>query len=313
MTTPADVRPYGAATGRLVLPADDRSLGALDPTWVTGLLADAGFLLFRGFDTDLEQFTSFVKAHSGRITLDPARSFHGGEVAQKVDAGTGAVGLHLENGNSPFGPDLTWFLCEKAAATGSQTTVCDGYRVWDAASDTARTVFGTKDIMYSRRVEEPKWKAFVCHQTDGRKDPDEITFADMQELVGSKVSTILRLNDDGSIHYAYRTGAARPTLFGNRLAWANSVFGPSYNYEAPCITFADGTEIPDTLLAEFRRLTAEVTEELDWQDGDLALIDNTRVMHGRREILDTDRTIYNAQSYLDPALLTAARSRRARA
>ncbi|GAU69232.1 AMP-dependent synthetase and ligase [Streptomyces sp. NBRC 110611] len=311
MTAHADVLPYGAATGRLVLPADDRSLGALDPAWVTGLLADAGFLLFRGFRTGLAEFTAFVKAHSGRITLDPARSFHGGEVAQKVDAGTGAVGLHLENGNSPFGPDLTWFLCEKAAASGSRTTVCDGYRVWDAASDTARAVFGTQDIMYGRRVEEPKWKAFVCHQTEGRKEPDDVTFADLKELLGGTVTTTLQLNDDGSIHYAYRTGAARPTLFGSRLAWANSVFGPSYNYEAPRITFADGTAIPDALLAELRRITDDLTEELDWQDGDVALIDNTRVMHGRREILDPGRTVYNAQSYLDPALLTAVRTGRA--
>ncbi|MEU8686691.1 TauD/TfdA family dioxygenase [Streptomyces sp. NPDC048611] len=313
MTTIADVEPYGDATGRLVLPTGDRSLGTLDPAWVTGLLADAGFLLFRGFRTDLEEFTSFVKAHSSRITLDPARSFHGGEVAQKVDAGTAAVGLHLENGNSPFGPDLTWFLCEKAAASGSQTTVCDGYRVWDAASDTAREVFGVKDIMYTRRVEEAKWKAFVCHQTEGRKKLDDITFADMKDLVGGNVSTTLQLDDDGALHYAYRTGAVHRTLFGSRISWANSVFGPSYNYEAPHITFADGTEIPEQLLAEFRRLTEELTEELDWQDGDVALIDNTRVMHGRREILDTDRTIYNAQSYLDPALLAAVRDGRAQA
>ncbi len=312
MTTIADVQPYGAATGRLVLPAGASSLGALEPAWVTTLLADAGFLLFRGFRADLEEFTSFVKAHSSRITLDPARSFHGGEVAQKVDAGTTAVGLHLENGNSPFGPDLTWFLCEKAASRGSQTTVCDGYRVWDAASDTAREVFGTKDIMYSRRVEEAKWKALVCHQTEGRKDIADVTFDDLRGLVGG-ISTTLQLNDDGSIHYAYRTGAAHPTLFGTRLSWANSVFGPSYNYEAPRITFADGTEIPEELFSEFRKLTAELTEEIDWQDGDVALIDNTRVMHGRREILDTDRTIYNAQSYLDPDLLTAAWEGRAQA
>lgn len=134
----------------------------------------------------------------------------------------------------------------------------------------------------------------------------------MKELVGRNVSTTLQLGDDGSLHYAFRTGAARATLFGSRLAWANSIFGPSYHYEAPRITFADGTEIPDELLAEFRRLTTELTEEIDWQDGDLALIDNTRVMHGRREILDTDRTVYNAQSYLDPALTAAARDEKAR-
>ena len=31
--------------------------------------------------------------------------------------------------------------------------------------------------------------------------------------------------------------------------------------------------------------------------GDIVLIDNTRVMHGRRAITDPERTILNAQSY----------------
>ncbi|MBL1084956.1 TauD/TfdA family dioxygenase [Streptomyces actinomycinicus] len=305
MTSTAEVRPYGAATGKLVLAGASDSLGTLDPAWVTGLLADAGFLLFRGFRTDLEEFSAFVKAHSSRITLDPARSFHGGEVAQKVDAGTAAVGLHLENGNSPFGPDLTWFFCEKAASAGSQTTVCDGYRVWDASSLRARSVFGGSPITYSRRVEEPKWKAFVAHQLEGRKEPADIAFADIEALVGTDPHTRLTLEEDGAIRYAYTTGAAHGTLFGARLAWANSIFGPSYNYETPRITLQDGEEIPADLRAELKALTDELTEDIDWQDGDVALIDNTRVMHGRREILDTDRTIYNAQSYIRRELVDA--------
>ncbi|MDQ1019016.1 AMP-binding protein [Streptomyces afghaniensis] len=303
VTPSVDIRPYGEGTGKLVLPAGAGHLSDLDPAQVIELLSEAGFLLLRGFGLGLEDFTSFVKAHSDRITLDPARSFHGGGVAQKVDAGTDAVGLHLENGNSPFGPDLTWFLCEKAARRGSQTTVCDGYRVWDRMGERARELFAAQDIVYSRNVEEAKWKAFVFHQLEGRKGLDEITFDDILALVRGQESTVISLNDDGSIAYSYRTAAAHPTLFGDRLAWANSIFGPSYNYEAPRITFADGGELPGRLQDELRTLTEQVTEDLQWQDGDVALIDNTRVMHGRREILDTDRTIYNAQSYLNRGLL----------
>ncbi|MFJ2579537.1 TauD/TfdA family dioxygenase [Kitasatospora aureofaciens] len=307
---PFTTTPYGSGDGLLITPGDEHTLAGLDPAQVIGLLAGAGFLLFRGFSPDLPQFSQFVKAHSSRITLDPARSFHGGEVAQKVDAGTAAVGLHLENGNSPFGPDLTWFFCEKAAAQGSQTTVCDGYRVWDAASPEAREQFG-QDIVYSRRVEEDKWKAFVFHHLAGRKEPKDITFDDMRALVaGKEDSTTITLNPDGSMAYAFRTPAARTTLFGERLSWANSIFGPSYNYEAPRITFAqDGEELPTALLDEMRTLTEKITEDLAWEDGDVALIDNTRVMHGRRAILDTDRTIYNAQSYLAEALLPAGPAR----
>jgi alpha-ketoglutarate-dependent taurine dioxygenase len=295
--------PYGTGSGRLLRPgAGQQRLTDLDPAAVIALLAEAGFLLLRGFAPSLEEFSAFVKAHSGRVTLDPARSFHGGDVAQKVDAGVNALGLHIENGNSPFVPDLTWFLCEKAASAGSQTTVCDGYRVWARVSPEAERAFTAHQIVYSRRVEEDKWKAFVFHQLGGAKPREEITLDDFRALVDDEASTTITPAEDGSVTYAYRTGAARTTLFGDRLSWANSIFGPSYNYEPPTITFADGSEIPAELLTELEKLTEEETEELAWEHGDLALIDNTRVMHGRRAITDPDRTIYNAQSYLKPGL-----------
>lgn len=298
MTTHAEVQPYGSGTGRMLIAKNGAALRDLDQAWVVEALAQAGYLLFRGFTPTLEDFSLFVKSYSSRVTLDPARSFHGGEVAQKVDAGTDAVGLHLENGNSPFGPDLTWFCCEKAAATGSQTTVCDGYRVWDAASEPAREAFLRQDIVYSRRVEQQKWKQFVFHHAGGTIPLEEITVDDIRRLANDADSTTITENEDGSINYAYRTPAAHGTLFGERLSWANSVFGPSYNYETPRIAFADGSEIPRALMDEMRELTERMTEDIDWHDGDVALIDNTRVMHGRRAITDPARTIYNAQSYL---------------
>src|SRR5262245_30814355 len=122
---------YGAGSGRTLLAGRGDSLDEVAPREVFALLREAGFLLFRGFDADVEAFNAFVKKLSSRIISDPAREFFG-EAAQKVDAGLAEVGLHLENGNSPFMPDLTWFYCQRAASTGSQTTVCDGYRVWDA-------------------------------------------------------------------------------------------------------------------------------------------------------------------------------------
>lgn len=55
-------------------------------------------------------------------------------------------------------------------------------------------------------------------------------------------------------------------------------------------------------------LTDELTENIEWQDGDVVLVDNTRAMHGRRSITDTRRTIYNAQSYLRRDLIEGAAS-----
>jgi alpha-ketoglutarate-dependent taurine dioxygenase len=268
-TTPYDTAPYGTGTGMLVTAAAGTRLADIEPAELLELLRPAGFLILRGFELDIDGFSQLVRRASSRVTLDPARSFSG-DVAQKVDAGFDEVGLHCENGNAPLLPHLTWFFCERAASTGSQTTVCDGHRVWDALPAAARDAFTAHDIVYTRRMA-------------------------MSE------GTTFEALDDGAIVYSFRTPAAHATLWSDRPAFANSILGPSFNYERPRIGFDDGGEIPADILAEVEHVTAELTEDIDWIDGDIALIDNTRVMHGRRAIVDPDRTIYNALSYVAAA------------
>jgi len=40
------------------------------------------------------------------------------------------------------------------------------------------------------------------------------------------------------------------------------------------------------------------TDEISWQDGDVAVIDNSRFMHGRRKIEDSQRRLHAALSYI---------------
>jgi alpha-ketoglutarate-dependent taurine dioxygenase len=295
--------PEYSASGVLIEAEPGQPLDAIDPRWLLQQLKVSGYILLRGFDTNLEAFCALVKRHSSRVTLDPARSFHGGNVAQKVDAGADAMGLHLENGNSPFRPELVWFYCERAARHGSQTTVCDGCRVWQRMTDFGREQFYDNELLYRRRVDEQKWKLFVHHQTGGSIPIEQIRIADLLALVNADGATTIEEVENGAIVYSFRTPAVQQTLFKAGLAWANSIFGPSYNYEAPRITFANGDEIPSALLEEMRTLTADLTEDIEWRSGDVALIDNTRVMHGRRAIIDPGRLIFNALSYVDGRLL----------
>ena len=283
--------------GALITAQPGAPLDTLDRPSVMEMLADAGFILLRGFAASLSEFSRLVRRMSARITLDPARSLHGG-VAQKVDAGFDAIGLHCENGNSPFMPHLCWFFCERAAAIGSETTVCDGYRVWDALTPAAQRAFLDKDIVYSRNVEAARWKSFVFHSLQGKKEIEDITLVDLLSLAHGRSGTVIRASAGGSIYYEFQVPAARKTLFSDRIAFANSILGPSYNYEKPRITFADREEIPPSLMNEVVRATEAMTVDVAWQDGDVLLIDNTRVMHGRRAILDPRRTIYNALSFI---------------
>ncbi|WP_437814900.1 TauD/TfdA family dioxygenase [Sorangium sp. So ce1078] len=288
---------YEHGRGALITAQPGTPLDVLDRSSVMEMLADAGFILLRGFATSLDEFSRLVRRTSERITLDPARSLHGG-VAQKVDAGLDAIGLHCENGNSPFMPHLCWFFCERAAAIGSETTVCDGYRVWDALAPAAQRAFLDRDIVYSRHVDAAKWKSFVYHSLQGKKAIEDIGLQDLLSLADAEHGTVIRACAGGSIYYEFQVPAARKTLFSDRIAFANSILGPSYNYEKPRITFADREPIPPSLMSEVVRVTEAMTVDIAWQNGDVLLIDNTRVMHGRRAILDPGRTIYNALSFI---------------
>ena len=53
------------------------------------------------------------------------------------------------------------------------------------------------------------------------------------------------------------------------------------NQEQP-LTFGTGEAIPEEALTELANIAEEIALPLDWQDGDVALVDNHRVMHGRK-------------------------------
>ena len=289
--------PMGAGDGVLVTPRAGRpGVSALLEADLDTMLASAGHLVLRGFELSVEDFNALVGHYSSRTTLDPARSFHG-DVAQKVDSGHDPIGLHIENGATPFAPELLWFHCVKAAASGSQTTVCDGFRVWDALSDQAREVFSAQPISYARSVPARLWQRLAAVMAGDGRAPEDCTVDDLYALANPGSDVEFKQDADGTLHYCYRVFAAHPTKWSRRTAWANSLLGPSYNYEAPVIQFADGTAIPESVVAEYVEVTAALTEDIAWEDGDTVLIDNSRVMHGRRAITDPDRTILNAQSY----------------
>ena len=290
-------------TGLIVTSLDEGDVTSLLPHYLLSQLTGHGYVVLRGFKHSIERFSRLVRQTSGRISLDPARSFNG-DTAQKVDAGYDKVGLHCENGNSPFWPDLCWFYCQKAPEHGSQTTVCDGKQVYQHLSPHARAAFSAQDIMYSRRVEEKKWKTYAFHvlasQPNAPASIEETTLDHLLSLVVGTPGASITLNDDGAIRYQFETPAIRASRINplEALNFANSIFGPSNNYEKPLITFADGEEIPADLLAEAEAVCDRFTYDIGWQHGDIVLIDNTRVMHGRRQIEDKSRTIFNALSYI---------------
>ncbi|WP_448547460.1 TauD/TfdA family dioxygenase [Thalassotalea fusca] len=268
-------------------------LAHINKSYLQTLLSEYGSILLRDFNSDIESFSALIEQVSSKVTLDPARTFFS-KVAQKVDAGVDAVGLHLENGNSPFRAQLAWFYCQEAPTVGSRTTICDGVKVWNALPETLQKRFESTPIIYSRRVDSTRWKTMALHLHPQLSDMEQVTFEHLSSLCNPKDTRISHHKDD-SITYEYETYAAY-ALNDGKMAVANSILGPSYNYEKPVIKFKDGELIESRWATLLNDVTERITIDVPWQDGDIALIDNNRTMHGRRKIVDDRRVIFNALS-----------------
>jgi alpha-ketoglutarate-dependent taurine dioxygenase len=57
------------------------------------------------------------------------------------------------------------------------------------------------------------------------------------------------------------------------------------------VRMADGSPIPRDVVDEMWQVCDANTHNISWQAGDLVMIDNTRMMHGRRAFTGTHRQI----------------------
>lgn len=260
-------------------------------------LSTYGVVLLRGFSPDITQFSRLVESVTPNTAIDPAREFFAKNV-QLVDSGVNEIGLHCENGTTPLRPQVVWFYCERAAISGSQTTICDGQKVWESLTPESKMVFHSSPVRFSRNVKRDLWIKYVRHHFEHLRTVATIDQKMLDDVFGHIPGAIVSLNDDGSLFLSHAVYAADSTLFSDRIAFANSLFGPSYNYEAPQIRFDNGKTIPQWALQEARAKSDRLTKNIPWQAGDIVMIDNTRVMHGRRQITDLNRKLFTALGFI---------------
>jgi len=173
------------------------------------------------------------------------------------------------------------FYSQKSALTGSQTTVCDGIALYNALPIALQQRFESS-ITVSRTLPEHLWKTYVANEHPKLIPGDLVTLNHLNEVINMVPGQSGKLNDNGDLDYQL---TIKPLTKKKGLtAFANALLGPSFNYQPPTYHFADGCEIDQELLDELAGYAEAHTFELQWQDGDMILIDNNRIMHGRRAI-----------------------------
>ena len=268
-------------------------------------LNNSGWVLLRGFNASLPKFSELLKQFCNELTFDPAREF-ADKSSQKVNAGKDPVGLHIENGNTPFPPNLVAFYSAKSAKKGSQTTLCDGAELFQNMPVELQQAWQQK-VTVSRRLPSQLWRQYIVNYHPKVNSVTDVTEKHLADFIAINKHQRGTVNTDDSLDYELDI---QPCLTMNnytiqnekateQYAFANALLGPSFNYEKPIYTFPNGQLVCDELIKKTAELAEKYTQEIQWQDGDIVVMNNKRVLHGRRAIIGdlTDRELFIGMGY----------------
>ena len=272
-----------------------------------------GVLLFRGFEVSgVVGFHEFLQA----LALAPMdyiyRSSPRTAVAGNVFTATEyppaqEILLHNENAYQRNWPLKLAFYCLTPAASGGQTTIADMRRITAAIGPERVGEFEVRGVKYIRHYREHvdiPWQ--TVFQTNSKAELAQICESNQIEHRWLDDSTLRTTQvcqgtarhpvtderfffNQAHVFHASSLGAtshaAMIELFGSQRLPRHACFG-------------DGGEIPLTDLEAIRAAFQAESAAIEWRRGDVALLDNMRVAHGRHAFFGERRVL---AALLDPS------------
>ncbi|UPX16441.1 uncharacterized protein EKO05_0006840 [Ascochyta rabiei] len=214
---------------------------------------------------------------------------------------------HNEYGWSTHNPAWLTFASLQVPESGGATPIISSiglaYRLKAAAPDFYQQLL-IKGVRYVYRygcqqvtstTGASVFTAYGQHITEG---DDEDTIRRKIEAEVKRQSNLSQWHDDGGLSVTHivpiirqHTSTGLPTWFGN----LTSAYGRSRHHGAteppflgddgayhPLPTYGDGSPIATTDLELALNLAEEMQVDIEWQEGDVVLLDNYAVMHSRK-------------------------------
>ncbi len=270
-----------------------------------GRLDASGALLLRGFPLehaedfdravaafDLGRF-SYRESLSNAVRIDLTdRVFTANEAPPEA-----TIRLHHELAQTPAHPGHLFFFCERAAARGGATALCRSDAVYERLAE--RHPAFVKDLETHGLI--------YHHVMPGEDDP--------ASSMGRSWRSTLDVEDASdaearlsALGYAFewRAGGAlavtSPRLPGihvlpdGRRAFFNQLVATrawrdDRNDPDRALQLGDGRPVSLALRDEVAEITESLAIDLLWRRGDLAILDNHRVQHGRRPFEGSRRVL----------------------
>ena len=295
---------YDEAVFPLAFGADQPANKAVIAEWIAqhrtqieDQLALTGAILFRGFgvvnDADFDAFIrafdwpNFTYAESLSNAVRRNRTelvFTANEAPPTV-----SIFLHHEMAQTPVYPSKLLFFCEHAAESGGATPICRSDILLQQLREQLPefvTDCENKGVRYSQTM--PLVEDLASGQ--GRSWQSTLS-ADNREQAEAKLAHLnyhWQWQEDGSLTVttpvlpAVRQLNDGRTVFFNQLIAAFRGWKDARNSGEKSICFGDGSAIDSSHMALAIELADQLTFDIPWQSGDVAVLDNFLVMHGRR-------------------------------
>ena len=301
-TSSSDPMASEPPTVPLLTPADlaiepGQALDGPSKTVVSDLINTHGFVLFRGYDiksdSDFHRFIEsfgldnfkYADSFSNAVRHNRTeRVFTANEAPPSVE-----IFLHHEMAQTLTFPGALFFFCEEAAQSGGATPVC--------RSDLTLRTLETNNPGFVAKLREVgvKYRNSMPSEANlesgqGRSWKDTLTVGSAQEAEEKLSALGYRFNwlDDGGL--SVQTPALSAVdhfgrgkdVFFNQIVAAAAGWTVAADDKEPRLCYGDDSPIQQDDLADAIDAAYRNTVDLNWQTGDVALLDNLKVMHGRR-------------------------------
>jgi len=206
--------------------------------------------------------------------------------------------LHHEMAQTPLFPSKLFFFCQKAANKGGSTPICRSDHLWELIQEELPA------FSVNCRERGLKYTNVMPAEEDLKSGMGRTWQSTLS--VDSPKEAEFRLNELG---YTWEwlngnelkvTTPVLPAIrelsdgrysFFNQLIAAFKGWKDARNDPSKSITFGDGSIINPYDISKVSDLADAITFDLQWEDGDLAIIDNFLCMHGRRSYTGTRKVL----------------------
>jgi alpha-ketoglutarate-dependent taurine dioxygenase len=302
--TPMEIGPETSAGSGGTAEALQRRIDEIPD--LEALLDEEKAIVFRGFQIAKDQLAPIMN----RLLPERLAYVHGNSPRTKVGdnvytsteyPAAFTISMHNELSYSYRWPSRLMFCCLEAAETGGATPVVDGSRWLDSLNDGIRERFDD-GIRYTQNLHDgvgfgKSWQD--TFETDDRDLVDSF-LADPHTAAEWQLDGSLRITQrrPATIRHP-RTGTEvwfnqadqwHPATLGDEVAAELAELLPPE--ELPqSVAFADGGPIPLEDVRQIRDCGLAAAVDVTWREGDVLLIDNVLVGHGRRPFTGSRRVL----------------------